>query len=58
MHTVTFNLQREKLRFRERKTLGQGHMALSDNAGLRDTILNALNHYALVPHPRLKYKEK
>ena len=46
MHTITSNLQMEKLRFRERKTPAQGHVALSDNPGLGDNKLNALSHYA------------
>lgn len=46
MHTITSNLQMEKLRFRERMTPAQGHVALSDSPGLGNTKLNALNHYA------------
>lgn len=47
MHTITSTLQMGKPRFRERKTLVQDHVALQDDAGLGDTTLSALNHYAM-----------
>lgn len=47
MYTITSTLQLGKPRFGERKTLVQGHVALREDAGLGDTTLSVLNHYAM-----------